>query len=686
MKLLRCYIENFGTLQKYEMNFQDGITVIKAPNGFGKTTFAAFIRSMLYGLPRANKTDLDKDLRRKYMPWQGGAFGGNMEFELDGKCYRVERFFGDKPANDSFQLYELPSMLPCDTFTENLGVEIFGLDAESFERSAYMANLSVSGNLSTDSIRAKLSDLVEDTDDVNNYEKAVGSIRRMRASLIPYRGSGGEVNRASDRITELQNSISECSAVRGRLPGLYSEINALEKELYEKESRREELRSAVLNASEQKARNALAERKNDLVNRRNAVSAELDELFGKYPKGVPTEWQLNSVAEDMDKLAAFDELGSEVTAAELLEKKNAGKAAPKKSAKGGMYLPLMIIAGLIAAAGVAVALLTHVIAMGAAISGVGVLLGMVLYLTMGDTAKASKARSLDDDVENYLRSQAQQQENREQTAEECQAKIDDFFDKYAPTLDRDRKGLMKLRGDALRYGQLREDFTAATAELEGFRTEHPDVTEKSSDEPVDAEAMKQEYELCVKRAAELNTALGEKRREAELLRDKSAKLPELCDSLDYWKTFKAKGTEKCEVLDRTVEYLQLARERLAESYTEDIKDGFEKYLNCMMDSSDEHIFVGTDLSVMLERGGKARDLQYFSAGTADIVMLCMRLALIDALFEGEKPFIIMDDPFVNLDDEHIVKALELLNKLGESCQILYLVCNSSRDPGSQIQE
>lgn len=37
---------------------------------------------------------------------------------------------------------------------------------------------------------------------------------------------------------------------------------------------------------------------------------------------------------------------------------------------------------------------------------------------------------------------------------------------------------------------------------------------------------------------------------------------------------------------------------------------------------------------------------------------------------GEKPFIIMDDPFVNLDDEHIVKALELLNKLGESCRSL----------------
>ena len=90
------------------------------------------------------------------------------------------------------------------------------------------------------------------------------------------------------------------------------------------------------------------------------------------------------------------------------------------------------------------------------------------------------------------------------------------------------------------------------------------------------------------------------------------------------------------------------------------------------------IFLNQDLEVTLERRGVARELGFFSAGYSDIVMLCMRFALVDALFPETKPFIILDDPFINLDDSNTKKALELLKKLGEDRQIIYLVCNSSR--------
>ena len=70
LKLISCYIENFGGLSKYSIQFQPGITVIEEPNGFGKTTLAEFIRAMFYGFPRASKT-LEKNSRKKYLPWQG---------------------------------------------------------------------------------------------------------------------------------------------------------------------------------------------------------------------------------------------------------------------------------------------------------------------------------------------------------------------------------------------------------------------------------------------------------------------------------------------------------------------------------------------------------------------------------------------------------------------------------------
>ena len=52
MKLLSCYVENFGGLHQYAVTFRDGLTVIDEANGSGKTTLATFIRCMLYGMPR----------------------------------------------------------------------------------------------------------------------------------------------------------------------------------------------------------------------------------------------------------------------------------------------------------------------------------------------------------------------------------------------------------------------------------------------------------------------------------------------------------------------------------------------------------------------------------------------------------------------------------------------------------
>lgn len=98
-----------------------------------------------------------------------------------------------------------------------------------------------------------------------------------------------------------------------------------------------------------------------------------------------------------------------------------------------------------------------------------------------------------------------------------------------------------------------------------------------------------------------------------------------------------------------------------------------------MDEPAEKILMTADFHVRLERSGAARELGFFSAGQTDLVMLCMRLALVDALFRQEKPVVILDDPFVNLDDTHTRQALELLEELAQDRQILYLVCNSSRD-------
>ena len=67
MKLISCYIENFGGLSGCSLDFEAGLTVLCRPNGFGKTTLAEFIRVMFYGFPRKPRTGLWK--KEKYQPY-----------------------------------------------------------------------------------------------------------------------------------------------------------------------------------------------------------------------------------------------------------------------------------------------------------------------------------------------------------------------------------------------------------------------------------------------------------------------------------------------------------------------------------------------------------------------------------------------------------------------------------------
>ena len=73
-----------------------------------------------------------------------------------------------------------------------------------------------------------------------------------------------------------------------------------------------------------------------------------------------------------------------------------------------------------------------------------------------------------------------------------------------------------------------------------------------------------------------------------------------------------------------------------------------------------------------------RDVRFFSAGYRDLIGVCMRMALVETMYQAEKPFIIFDDPFANLDQDKMDGALTLLRNIAEEYQILYFTCHESR--------
>ena len=81
MKILACNIDNFGTLHHVHCDLNGGLNALNEGNGWGKTTFAAFILSMFYGIPDKDIPEIG-NIRKRYMPWQGGKFGGTLIFAI----------------------------------------------------------------------------------------------------------------------------------------------------------------------------------------------------------------------------------------------------------------------------------------------------------------------------------------------------------------------------------------------------------------------------------------------------------------------------------------------------------------------------------------------------------------------------------------------------------------------------
>ena len=106
MRLSKLHIINFGKLNDFTYDFNDGLNSFLFENGWGKTTLSNFILVMLYGF-NGNGRTVSTNLRKKYLPWNGGTFGGSLEFNHNGKTYLIERTFGSQSNSDTFTLYDL---------------------------------------------------------------------------------------------------------------------------------------------------------------------------------------------------------------------------------------------------------------------------------------------------------------------------------------------------------------------------------------------------------------------------------------------------------------------------------------------------------------------------------------------------------------------------------------------------
>ena len=84
------------------------------------------------------------------------------------------------------------------------------------------------------------------------------------------------------------------------------------------------------------------------------------------------------------------------------------------------------------------------------------------------------------------------------------------------------------------------------------------------------------------------------------------------------------------------------------------------------------------MNIFRKEAGEYHDVETQSEGYGDMIGLCIRMALLDVMYEKEGPLVIMDDPFVKLDQEQLEGAQHFLETISKKYQILYLTCHEAR--------
>jgi DNA repair exonuclease SbcCD ATPase subunit len=85
------------------------------------------------------------------------------------------------------------------------------------------------------------------------------------------------------------------------------------------------------------------------------------------------------------------------------------------------------------------------------------------------------------------------------------------------------------------------------------------------------------------------------------------------------------------------------------------------------------------LRVFAPERGDWVDVTTLSQGTLDTVYLAARIGLVRLVTGDRRPPLVMDDPFVSLDDDRARRALELLKDISADFQVIYLTTSDRYD-------
>lgn len=302
-----------------------------------------------------------------------------------------------------------------------------------------------------------------------------------------------------------------------------------------------------------------------------------------------------------------------------------------------------------------------------------------------DGGEAELLEQLKKDAENYeeYTVNKKQIEILRITLQKQEELLDAYCRRFPTEENRTPAELLKtVRNNIERYGRLQEETKNLKKEIEQFAVEN-NMDEKS----VSVEELQRKQEELDEEINQLHKGITQDNESISALCEEMDQIEDAESRRDVLLEEKAECERKVALLTKTEDYLQMAKEQFLSKYIGPLRKGMDYYMT-LLDESNRGVSreldfdITMDLDVQVIRQGTTHASDYLSCGYQDLVALCARFALVDVLYKNEKPMIVLDDPFTNLDEEKTKKALQLLTEIAKDRQIIYFTCHKSRMPVS----
>ena len=623
---------SFGKLENDTLELHDGLNVIYAPNESGKSTWCAFIQAMLYGInssERMRSGYLPDKLR--YAPWSGAPMEGTMELTADRCDITITRRTKTKgaPMKEFSATYTGTNVPVKGLNASNAGEELTGVSKDVFRRSAFIAQGAVSLSGSPE-LEKRINAIVSTGEEQTSYSEADERLRQwQRKRRYNRRGL----------LPELEGRMDETQRKLDEMGGSVQSTEELEARLEETKLRCAQLEVQVNEARKRQRREAL--------DRLGKGRADLQRCSQKHDEAMTA---LSQIREEMRS----DPFG--LKEPEQLEEDVRRDMAEMERLRNGAeerIRPIWPVLCLLLAV-VSAALYTHFRHWAYIIcAAVFCVAALVTLIRFGNYRKNREA------MREQLKKMLKKYGAR--NASEIEAALTEhraLWERMELAEDEERRWRSAFDNARIMQSSLEEsalqelDFSDGDSEAARLSRELTHARHS-------IEKLSQQIAAANGRLA----AMGDPLVLASALSCMKDEYELLCD--EY------------EAISLAVDTLREANDEIQSRFSPELGRVAAAYMSAITGGRYEDVFINRDFSARVRAtdDAVAREAEYLSAGTLDLMYLAVRLAVCElALPEGERCPLIIDDALVNLDEKRVEQAMELLRDISKDRQVILFSC------------